>query len=149
MPLHQTEQDGVVQREVLERLRAAAGFLRIEEMPQTCAFDGKCYRDTGLSGLVEVKGRRIGPRQFKTIFCDEAKWNAIREACAEYGVPAILLVQFRDGSLRWAEITGEPPDVRVRSVQQERHDPYDTGRVAHVPVDWFRAVKEKGRPKAA
>lgn len=142
--LYQSERDLAAESEVAETLQRALRCT-LHRFPSLHAIDWFAERDGVLTALVELKTRTHVATHYPTLLLAAHKWLAMRDAAAGLHVPAMLVVRFGDGAIRYGDLNEISVETARVAGRYDRADVTDVELCVFIPVAELRELARAER----
>jgi hypothetical protein len=140
-PIYSNE-DSAAAEDALARRCERAWTCELVRFGRLAPVDFYAMKSGRIAGLVEMKIRKHAITDYPSVFLSLRKWLALSLAEFSLDVPALFVVQFRDGA-RWVNVrNAHGPLYRTRSRGREWRS--DSEPVILVPISAMRPLAEDG-----
>ena len=118
-----------------------AGKLSVVHFAPLSPIDWYAVRYDRMVGLLELKSPREEMGAHKNVLLNLRKWLALSLGSVGFGVPAIFVVRWNDGNVRWLPLRRiDASRHRIGGCKRIVHSPHNIEPVIEVPVDSMRAL---------
>jgi hypothetical protein len=142
-PAYETVADAWNERKVAEHV-ARKWSCDFEKMPVAYPVDYGFVRDDKLLFIAEIKCRTIPRKKYPTYMISAKKVADARSIASTLSVPALLVVRWSCGSIRWINMNTDPVSVRWGG-RADRDDSNDKEPCIFWHVNSFIKVRDLGR----
>lgn len=135
-PIYQTPEQRTRER-WFGALTACKWGCEFEQMPDLNSYDLKLFRKNQLMALLEIKTRDFPSKKYPTFIVSSSKWNTIKKAGIELGVPVFLVVAYHDVFV-FIKVDFDP-DTHMGG-RYDRGDAADEELMVRIPLKSFKYV---------
>tara|TARA_R100000306_G_scaffold24319_1_gene27457 strand:+ start:182 stop:634 length:453 start_codon:yes stop_codon:yes gene_type:complete len=96
-----------------------------------------------IEGYVELKNRTISSDQYKTLMIDHKKMIALRIKQEYSGKPVFLAVRYTDKDMIYRINKSDRFHMEHNGRTQKFRNKYDINEVEHIPISFFREIRNK------
>jgi len=147
-PVFQNALDRAIEDEVADYVakkgsekHGEAGKLSVVRFAPLCPIDWYAERYDRMVGLLERKSPREPMGAHKNVLLNVRKWLALTMGATGLGVPAIFVVRWNDGNVRWLPLSRiDASKHRIGGCKRIVKSAADIEPVIEVPVDSMRVL---------
>ena len=140
--IYETPEDLAIERQVADILEQV-WQVQLFKLPYAYHVDFVCFRDSKVTGFVEVKSRNISYATHDTAMISERKrMDAIRMA-NHFNVKALIVYRYLDG-LFWLDFADEPDWREIGGRKNSDRDGQDIEIMAHWNKNKLKKIIKQG-----